>query len=101
MKNTIIVDGKRKTCRIYDAGESVADRYLIAFRGYRYSWIERGQTQSQMIYPYLSASDCPFHPQGFGQHGESRFFLDGKHLGKRVSFDSLPESVKKFILQSI
>ena len=94
MKNTIIVNGKRKTCRIYDAGESVMDRYTIAFRGYRNS-------RSRMVYPYLSASENPFHPQGFGQQVDSHFFLDGKHLGKRISFESLPESVKKFILQSI
>lgn len=94
MKNTIMVNGKRKTCRIYDAGENFADRYTVAFRGYRVdNW--------GMIYHYLSSGDQPFSPHGFGQHGESRQFLSGKHLGKRVEFDSLPEDVKKFILQNI
>jgi len=94
MKNTILVDGKRKVCRIFDAGESVCDRYTIAFKGYRI-------LDSRMIYPYLASSCLPFNPQGFGQRGESRDFLTGKQLGKRVSFESLPEQVKRFILQSI
>lgn len=94
MKNTIQARGKKLVCRIFDAGDKYADRYTIAFKGYRVN--EYG-----MVYPYLAASCYPFHPQGFGQHGESRHFLTGKHLGKRVSFDSLPDQVKQFILQNI
>lgn len=97
IKNTIMIDGKRKVCRIYDAGSSdnsPVDRYTIAFKGYRAEGYG-------MVYPYLASSDHPFHPQGFGQHGESKFFLTGKHLGKRVDFEAMPADVKKFILQSI
>ncbi len=94
MKNTIMVNGKRKTCRIYDAGHATLDRYTIAFRG-------RMVTGYGMIYPYIASSDSPFHPQGFGQHGESREFITGSRIGKRVSFDELPADVQKFILQSI
>ena len=95
IKNTIMVNGKRKVCRIFDTGpDGAVDRYTIAFKGYR--------LQSYgMVYPYLASSDYPFHPQGFGQHSESKEFLTGKHLGKRVRFDSLPESVKRFILVNI
>ena len=92
--NTIQVAGKRKTCRIYDAGDQFADRYTIAFKGYRLKdW--------GMIYPYLSASENPYHPQGVGQHGEAPHPMTGRHLGKRVSFDSLPEPVQRFILMNI
>ena len=95
IKNTIMVDGKRKVCRIFYLGYGGAfDRYTIAFKGYHVSGYG-------MVYPYLASSDNPFHPQGFGMHCESREFLTGKHLGKRVSFDSLPEQVQQFILQSI
>jgi hypothetical protein len=94
IKNTIMIDGKRKVCRIYDAGGTVCDKFTIAFKGYR----AKGYG---MVYPYLASSENPFHPQGFGMHGESRDFLTGKHLGKRVNFDSLPVDVQKFILQSI
>lgn len=94
MKNTILVKGKRKTCRIYDMGDKEIDRYTIAFKGYR-------DPIFGMTYPYLASSNRPFHPQGFGQHGESREFLTGRHLGKRVSFESLPDQVQQFILQNI
>ena len=92
IKNTIMVEGKRKTCRIYDAGIDFTDRYTIAFKGLR-------DSQGRMYWPYLASGSAPFH--GFGQYGESLVFLNGKHLGKRVSFDSLPADVQKFILQSI
>ena len=94
MKNTIMVNGKRKVCRIFDSGENFADRYTIAFKGYRVSGYG-------MVYPYLASGGTPFHPMGFGQHGESKYFLTGKHLGKRVEFDSLPDQVKTFILENI
>lgn len=92
IKNTIIVDGKRKVCRIWDNQGETLDRYTIAFKGYRLEGYG-------MVYPYLASSKYPFH--SFGQHGEGKEFLTGKHLGKRVSFESLPEDVQKFILQSI
>lgn len=94
MKNTITVNGKRKTCRIFDAGEQYADRYTIAFRGYRVKGYG-------MVYPYLASGNAPFHPQGFGQHGESRGFMSGRHLGKRRTFESLPADVRRFILSNI
>lgn len=94
INNTIMVEGKRKVCRIFDNGGASVDRYTIAFKGYRMAG--RG-----MVYPYLASSSHPFHPQGFGQHGESREFLTGKHLGKRVAFDTLPVDVQTFILDNI
>ena len=94
IKNTITVNGKRKVCRIFDNGGEMADRYTVAFRGYYIPG-------EGMIYPYLASSEKPFHPGGFGQHGESRHFLKGKHLGKRVRFEDIPVDVQKFITQSI
>lgn len=94
IKNTIQHNGKRKVCRVYDAGPELADRYTVAFKGYRVAgW--------GMVYPYLAAGPSPYHPQGFGQHGESNEYLSGKHLGKRVSFDALPEQTQRFILSNI
>lgn len=95
IRNTILVDGKRKVCRIYDTGpDGPCDRYTIAFKGFRVAG-------HGMVYPYLAANGSPFHPGGFGQYGESKSFLKGRHLGKRVSFDALPDDVKSFILGSI
>lgn len=94
MKNTIIINGKRKTCRIFDAGETLADRYTIAFRGYR-------MQGHGMVYPYLASGPSPFHPGGFGLHCESAMFMTGKHLGKRMAFEALPADVQKFVLNNI
>lgn len=94
MRNTIQARGKRLVCRIWDNGGSSCDRYTIAFKGARYPGYG-------MCYPYLAANAAPFHPQGFGQHGESKTFLTGKHLGKRIAFESLPADVQKFVLQNI
>ena len=93
VKNTILVKGKRKTCRIFDAGPDVWDRYTIAFRAQR--------VRGQLFYPYISASTWPYYSQGFGQHGESKFFMTGRHLGKRITFETCPPDVQRFIIQNI
>ena len=90
IKNTIMVEGKRMVCRIYDTGpDGAVDRFTVAFKSHRVEGYG-------MVSPYLASSDHPFHPQGFGQHGES-VFLTTKHLGKRVSFDDLPPDVQTFV----
>lgn len=93
IKNTILVNGKRKVCRIIDNGGETFDRYTIAFRAER--------VRGMLTYPYLAASANPFHPQGLGQHGEAREFIKGRNLGKRVRFDDIPSDVQKFILRNI
>jgi hypothetical protein len=67
------------------------DKYTIAFKAQR--------SDRTTYYPYLACSENP--TQGFGQHNESHTFMTGKHLGKRVSFDSLPPQVQAYILQNI
>jgi hypothetical protein len=102
IKNTVMKNGKRYVCRIYDIGRGlpagdyrgVCDRYTIAFKGYYI-------TGYGMVYPYLASNGQPFHPGGFGQYGESRMFLTGKHLGMRVRFEDVPEQVQQFIMQNL
>lgn len=95
IKNTIQHPTRgRLTCRVYDNGGATVDRYTVAFKG---SYVPH----YGMVYPYLACNDAPFHPQGFGQHGENREFLDGAYLGKRVAFDTLPSDVQKFIMNNI
>lgn len=91
MKNTIIHNGKRYICRIYDNGGVTLDRYTIALKAYR--------VNGQLVYPYLASSAYPFH--SFGQHGESGVKIDGQHLGKRIPFESLPIDVQRFIVQNL
>ena len=92
--NTLKINGKRYVCRIFDAGDTFADRYTIAYKGTRH----RG---GPLWFPYRACSENPFHPQGFGQYSENPTFLTGKHLGRRVSFDALPADVKKLIVQDL
>ena len=102
IKNTVQKNGKRYVCRIYDLGagqseelyDGAMDRYTVALKGYYVH-------NYGMTYPYLASSCYPFHPGGFGQHGESREFLKGKHLGKRVRFEDCPLQVQAFIMQSL
>jgi hypothetical protein len=95
VKNTIMVDGKRKVCRIFDNGGASFDRYTIAFKGYKLPhW--RG-----LIYPYLACNAYPFDPQGFGQHGEGYSYITGRDIGKRIAFETLPIDVQTFILNNI
>jgi hypothetical protein len=58
---------------------------------------------------YLAMNGAPFHPQGFGQHGEHTEQVDtGKHgrapgiggsnhLGIRIRFQDLPEDCRKLV----
>lgn len=91
MKNTILVNGKRMNFRAFDNGGTSFDRYTLAFRGFR--------ADGRLYYPYLGCSENPFHPQGCGVYGESKEFLKGKHLGKRIAFEDLPSDVQKAALQ--
>jgi hypothetical protein len=84
----------RLVCKIYDNGGETLDRYTVTFKAFHISGYG-------LCYRYISASDEPFHPLGFGQHGENRTSIDGKHLGNRVMFARLPSGVQKFIMQSI
>jgi hypothetical protein len=92
MKNSITLNGKRYSCRIYDS-QQYADRYTVCFRAVKVA--------DKLWYPYLAMGATPFHPQGFCQHGDSPYKIDGKHLGKRISFDDLPLDCKKIIEQEL
>lgn len=90
--NTVMHKGKRMVCRIFDAGITATDRYTVAFKGYYLA-------NHGMVYPYLASSERPLHPWGVGLHCESKTYLTGRHLGKRVRFEDCPPQVKQFIHQ--
>ena len=97
MKNTIIVNGKRKTCRIYDNGGKTIDRYTACFR------VERMKDGTR-YYPFVGFSTIPFSPLGFCQHGDDELPIDrpsGKHLGKRIPFESLNEDCQRLLIQEL
>lgn len=61
---------------VYDNGGKTVDRYTIVFRG------------EQMV---LGVSDDPTGYMGFSNWGDA---VIGRHLGKKIQFDDLPEDVK-------
>ena len=76
--------------KIYDAGNTVADRYTIIFVNRK----TRG-----LLCEALASSTNPFHPQGVGHHIEcappDRY--NRCHLGRRLTLDDLPEPVQQFV----
>lgn len=51
---------------------------------------------------YVGMDAHPFSPQGIGQHGESDSPIDRPayaHLGRRISFDDLPDDCKRLVMQ--
>jgi hypothetical protein len=111
MKNrteTIMPDGVPKYVRCYDNGGTTVkdgsiDRYTVCFTG-NY----RRKTGGEFV--YLAMNGSPFHPQGFGQHGQHSEQIDvnkwgyapamghKNHLGKRIPFMELPEDCRKLVI---
>ena len=90
----LLPNGQPRYIRCYDSGDETADRYTVVFTG-RYRHLTGGSTW------YVGMSAHPFHPQGFGQHGESPMPIDrptSRHLGKRIPFAALPEDCRKLVL---
>jgi len=50
---------------------------------------------------YIGMNASPFHPQGFGQHGEIERRNVGSHLGKRINISDLPQDCKRLVLQDL
>lgn len=86
--------------RCYDDGGESCDRYTVCYTG------RRGKGQ------YATMSADPFHPQGFGQHGQTNDMracdvnqwgyapVMGRknHLGTRIPFDALPADCQRLVL---
>ena len=94
----IMPDGKPRYIRCYDNGGPATergsiDRYTVVFTG--------NYPGREGLCRYLAMSGAPFHPQGFGQHGESLDTIDRPsygHLGKRINFDDLPEDCQELVV---
>jgi hypothetical protein len=78
---------------IYDNGGKTFDRYTVYYSNPK-DW---GITEPKM-YPCVGMSAYPFHPQGFGQHSTGML---GRHNGKRIKFEELPEDCQKLVLQDL
>ena len=92
-RERLLPEGKPRYIRCYDNGGETLDRYTVVYTG-RY----RGDGWFQ----YISMNSSPFHPQGIGQHGEHPTQIDRPsygHLGKKITFDDLPEDCQKLVMQ--
>ncbi len=93
--NRLMPNGIPRYVRCYDNGGETLDRYTIVFTGY-YSG------KKSRVCEYVGSSEFPSSPMGFYQHGEGH---DGaidrptySHLGKKITFESLPDTVKPHII---
>mgnify|MGYP001610865815 CR=1 FL=1 len=92
--------------RCYDNEGRSFDRYTVVFTG-------RYRHKTGGVFWHVGMSTMPFHPQGFGQHGESMQQIDvnksgfapaigrRNHLGKRIPFAALPDDCRKLVVQDI
>jgi hypothetical protein len=106
--------GVPKYVRCYDNGGETWDRYTVVYTGkYRTTLPAplRRDYGPKRWFQYVGMSESPFHPQGFGQHGESVNQIDlnkwgfapaigrKNHLGTRIPFKKLPEDCRKLVIQ--
>lgn len=96
------MDERRVQARFYhNEGGQVVDDYTVCYRSYR-------DLNGYLIHPYASLSGTnPMGPGGFFQHGEQKNWpidnwgkrkVDYQHIGKRVSWNQLPEAVRTALI---
>lgn len=84
--NNLMPNGIPRYVRCYDNGGETFDRYTVVF--------SRAKGRN-----YLAMSANPFHPQGFGNHGEGVIDRPSYgHLGKKIPFTALPPDCKRAVL---
>jgi hypothetical protein len=103
----LLPGGIPKWIRVYDNGGESYDRYTVIY-SHSQSFGNRGWV------PYVGMSANPFHPQGFGQHGEYRTvdLVEGMkpgqwppkigrkgNLGTRIRFEDLPADCQRLVMQ--
>lgn len=96
--------GTCATCKrkLLAAPEGSFDRFTVVFSG-NYAGRPVGHTE------YIAMSCRPFHPQGFGQHGDMQGYMDAPNgfppkIGdlsnfgsRRIPYSNLPEDCKKCV----
>lgn len=87
-------NGIPKFVRCYDNGGETFDRFMVIF----------SKKKIGDEFMYLGMSSDPTHPQGFGQHGFTKFQPADRpaysHLGKKIKFEDLPEDCQKVVISN-
>lgn len=78
-----------KNIRIYDNGGKTFDRYTVVYMT---------EPEGRGLYGARGMSEDPFHPQGFGQYCSA---MAGRHLGRRIAFEDLPEPCRRAVLMDL
>src|SRR4051812_8413503 len=94
----LMPNGVPRYIRIFDNQGKTFDRYTVIFTKKSITDKESRKHYGQ-LFMYVGMSENPFHPQGFGQHGELSDPRGGKHLGKRIAFTDLPTDCQKLVVQ--
>ena len=76
--------------RCYDDGGKSVDRYTVVYMDQPESGYKH--------YACVGMSANPFHPQGVGQHSIATV---GRHLGKRIQFEDLPEDCRELVRRDL
>lgn len=90
-KDRLMPGGIPRYVKCFDNGGETWDRYTVIYTG-NYADHPRGR------YLFVGMSESPCSPQGFGQHGEIDQSQVGKHLGKRIKFNDLPQECKSLVI---
>ena len=77
-----------KILAIYDNGGKTIDRYTVY-----YDFIEQ-EKNGKVFYNCLCMSENPFHYMSVCQHSSGML---GRHNGKRITFEQLPEDCQKIV----
>ena len=92
------------TCggKLLPSKRGTIDQYTVVFSG--------NYKGRDGLCRYLAMNRAPFHPQGFGQHGEHYQVVDAPsgftpkvgdltHLGRRVTWDQLNDDCRRAVMQ--
>lgn len=100
-RDQLMPAGVPRYIKIFDnntKGKGTFDRYTCVF--IKKSIISKeDRSHYGTRFMFIGMSCNPFHPQGFGQHGEIEPQNIGSHLGKRIKFEDLPEDCRKLVIQ--
>ena len=105
-----LANHRNKLARFYDNGGTEAGGTIDRYTAVYLSPLTDQKTGRPIAWEYAAMNSCPFHPQGFGQHGETR---NGpadwppcrlgrrNHLGKRIRFAALPPDCQRLVVQDL
>lgn len=64
-----------------------------------YTVVYMGEPESKPgTFACACMNSAPFHPQGIGMHAAA---LPGRHLGRRIRFEDLPEDCRRLVRQDL